>query len=47
VIDGSGNSSSSDAMAISLPGGARLSITSANHVALAVALIRELNNSRP
>ena len=46
VIEGSGNSSSDDAMEISLPGGARLSITSANHVAFAVALIRELQNSR-
>ena len=46
VIEGSGNSSSDDAMEISLPGGARLSITSANHVAFAVTLIRELQNSR-
>lgn len=44
VIEGVGNSPANDAMEVSLPGGARLSITSSNHVALAVALIRELQN---
>ena len=47
VIEGGGNPAVVGAMEISLPGGARLSITSAAHVALAAALIRELNNSRP
>jgi transposase-like protein len=47
VIEGCGNSTAGEAMEISLPGGARLSITSANHVALAVALIRELEHARP
>jgi hypothetical protein len=35
LIEGSGTSAASDSMEISLPGGARLSITSAHHVALA------------
>lgn len=35
------------AMEIFLPGGAGLSITSANQVALAVALIRQLDPARP
>ncbi len=47
VIEGSGNSDASGAMEIILPGGTRLSITAAHHVALAVSLIRELNISRP
>lgn len=47
VIEGRGNTAAGEAMEISLPGGARLSITSANHVALAVALIRELEHARP
>lgn len=47
VIEGSGHPAADGAMEISLPGGARLSITSANHVALAVALIRELEQARP
>ncbi len=46
VIEGNGNPAADDAMEIALPGGARLSITSTNHVAFAVALIRELQNSR-
>ena len=46
VIEGSGNSSADAAMEICLPGGARLSIASANHVALAVALIRQLELAR-
>jgi hypothetical protein len=47
VIEGDGHSAAGEAMEISLPGGARLSITSAKHVALAVALIRELEHARP
>lgn len=47
VIEEGGNRAAGDAMEIALPGGARLSITSANHVALAVALIRELQHARP
>ena len=46
MIEGSGNRAADGAMEIFLPGGARLSITSANHVALAVALIRELEQAR-
>lgn len=47
VIDGGGHPAAGDAIEISLPGGARLSITSAKHITLAIALIRELQNSRP
>ena len=47
VIEGGGNSAPGEAMEISLPGGARLSITSVKHVALAAALIRELEHARP
>jgi transposase-like protein len=47
VIEGSGNPAADGAMEIFLPGGARLSISSVNHVALAVALIRELEHARP
>jgi len=47
IIEGGKNSVADDAMEIALPGGARLSITSANHIALAVALIRELQHARP
>jgi len=47
VIEGSGNPAADEAMEILLPGGARLSVTSANHVALAVALIRQLEQARP
>lgn len=47
VIEGGANSSAGEAMEILLPGGARLSITSANHVALAAALIRQLEPARP
>lgn len=46
VIEKCGDTAPKDAMEIALPGGARLSITSTNHVAFAVALIRELQNSR-
>lgn len=46
VIEGSGNPAAIGAMEIFLPGGARLSITSANHVALAAALMRELEQAR-
>ena len=46
LIEGSGTSAR-DSMEISLPGGARLSITSAHHVALAAALIRELEHAKP
>jgi transposase-like protein len=46
VIEGGVNPVADGAMEISLPGGARLSITSANHVALAVALIRQLEHAR-
>jgi hypothetical protein len=34
-------------MEINLPGGAKLTITASGHIPLAVALIRELANSRP
>jgi transposase-like protein len=47
LIEGSGTSAARDSMEIFLPGGARLSITSANQVALAVALIRQLEPARP
>ena len=47
VIEGEGDSSVSEAMQLFLPGGARLSISSAKHVALAAALIRELQSDRP
>jgi len=46
VIEGCGNPAAQGAMEILLPGGARLSLTSANHVLLAVALIRELEQAR-
>lgn len=47
MIERSGNPVADAAMEISLPGGARLSLTSANQVALAVALIRQLEHARP
>ena len=47
LIEVSGNAPADTAMEISLPGGARLSLTSANQVALAVALIRQLEQARP
>ena len=47
MIEGGGNPLASETMEILLPGGARLSITSANQVALAVALIRQLEPARP
>ena len=47
LIEVSGNAPTDAAMEISLPGGARLSLTSANQVALAVALIRQLEQARP
>jgi transposase-like protein len=47
LIEGNGNPAADRAMEILLPGGARLSITSADHVALAVALIRQLEQARP
>jgi transposase-like protein len=47
MIEGSGNPAADGAIEIFLPGGARLSITSANQVALAVALIRQLEPARP
>ena len=47
MIEGSGNLAADGAMEVFLPGGARLSITSANQVALAVALIRQLEPARP
>jgi len=47
VIEGSGNPAADGAMELFLPGGARLSITSANQVALAVALLRQLEQARP
>ena len=47
VIDGSGNPTPNESMEISLPCGARISITSASHVALAASLIRELEHTRP
>ena len=47
LIEGNGNPAAGRAMEMLLPGGARLSITSADHVALAVALIRQLEQARP
>lgn len=47
MIEGNGNQAADGTMEIYLPGGARLSITSANQVALAVALIRQLEQARP
>jgi transposase-like protein len=47
LIEVSGNAPADAALEISLPGGARLSLTSANQVALAVALIRQLEQARP
>lgn len=47
TIEGSGNSPADGVMEIFLPGGARLSLTSANQVALAVALIRQLEHAGP
>ncbi len=47
LIEVSGNAPADAAMEISLPGGARLSLTSANQVALAVVLIRQLEQARP
>lgn len=47
LIEVSRNAPADAAMEISLPGGARLSLTSANQVALAVALIRQLEQARP
>jgi len=46
VIEGVGDPAS-EAMQLCLPGGAKLSISSSNHVALAAALIRELQPARP
>jgi transposase-like protein len=47
VIEGSGNPAADGAMELFLPGATSLSITSANHVALAVALLRQLEQARP
>lgn len=47
VIEGNGNLSADAAMEICLPGGARLAITSTDQVALAAALIRQLEHARP
>lgn len=47
VIESSETSAAHEAMEVSLPGGARLRITSAKHIALAVALIRELQAVKP
>ena len=47
LIEGNGIPAADRAMEMLLPGGARLSITSADHVALAVALIRQLEQARP
>jgi hypothetical protein len=47
MIEGSGNAPADGAMEVFLPGGARLSLTSANQVTLAVALIRQLEHARP
>lgn len=47
VIEGCGNLPLDGAIEVSFPGGARLSITSASQVALAVALIRQLEQARP
>lgn len=46
-IDHSNAIGSGRAMEVLLPGGTKLLISSAGQVGLAVALIRELNNSRP
>jgi len=47
MIGGGGNPGADGAIEVLLPGGARLSITSANQVALAVALIRQLEPAGP
>ena len=47
VIERDGSPAVDEAMQISLPGGAKLSITAACQVALAVELIRQLDNARP
>ena len=47
VIERVGNPSSDGAMEVLLPSGTRIHITSPGQIDLAVALIRELNNSRP
>ncbi|NQX01148.1 transposase [bacterium] len=47
VIEGCGNPPLDGAIEVFIPGGARLSITSASQVALAVALIRQLEQARP
>jgi transposase-like protein len=47
LVEGCGSPPANGAMEIILPGGAKLSITSANHVALAAALIRQLEPARP
>jgi transposase-like protein len=48
MIEGGINPALADgAIEISLPGGARLSITSPSHVALAAALIRQLEHAKP
>lgn len=47
IIEDRGKSSVDTAMEISLPSGVRLSVTSTDHVALAAALIRQLELARP
>lgn len=47
VLEGAISSGPSSLMEVSLPGGARLSITTPGHIPLAAALIRELANPRP
>ncbi len=47
MIEAGMNPAADEAMEIFLPGGARLSITSASHIALAAALIRQLEQARP
>lgn len=46
VIEEAGKSAAHEAMELSLPGGATLRINSANHVSLAAALIRQLEQAR-
>ena len=47
VIEDSGTLAAHEAMEIALPGGVRLRIASASHIALAVALIRQLEAAKP
>lgn len=47
LIEDNGTPAVHEAMELALPGGAKLRISSASHVALAAALIRELEVAKP